>query len=137
MNSLAKTMIISLTSLIVAGMIAVGIIIYINNEQTTSGEERSIDELNQFSYTTPEVTTDLIDGRFVRIQFKLVTDGKKSLKEVEKREFQIQNILIKEMSTMTEEAFQTGLTDLEASLQTELNEIMTEGQITHVYTITK
>lgn len=137
MNRLAKTMITSLIILIIVGIIAVGVIFYIMNDKTSSGEERSIDELNEYSFTTPEVTTDLKDGRFVRIQFQLVTDGKKSLKEVEKREFQIQNILIKEMSVMTEDDFQTGLSDLETALQMELNEIMTDGKITDVYTINK
>src|SRR5699024_10421071 len=110
MNSLAKTMIISLTSLIIIAIIAVVFIFYINND-TASGEkdgELSIDDLNDYSYVTPEVTTDLLDGRFVRIQFQLITDGKKSLNEVEQREFQIQNLIIKELSVMTESDFNEG-----------------------------
>ena len=137
MNSLAKTLIISLTTLIVIAIIAVVAIFYINNDTASGEKEASIDDMNEYSYDTPEITTDLMDKRYVRIQFKLITDGKKSLQEVEKREFQIQNILIKELSVMNEEDFNTGLSDLEVTLKDELNEIMTDGEITDVYTITK
>lgn len=136
MNSLAKTMIISLTLLLGLGIVALVFVLNFNNE-TTKGEGRSIDEMNEYSYETPEVTTDLKDGKFVRIQFQVITDGKSGLKEVEKREFQLKNILIKELALMTEEDFKSGLSDLEATLQSKLNEVMTDGTITDVYTISK
>lgn len=136
MNRLLKTMMISLTVLIVVGI--TGFIIFINiTNEDAKGEPLSIDEINEYSYETPEVTTDLKDGKFVRIQFQIVTDGKKALKEVEKREFQIKNILIKELAVMSEEDFKAGLTDLEATMQSKLNEVMTDGSITDVYTISK
>src|SRR5699024_5033357 len=100
-------------------------------------DAQTIDEMNQYSYTTPEVTTDLEDGRFVRIEFQIITDGKKSLKEVEKREFQIKNLLIKELSLMSEDDFNSGLSDLESKMRDSLNDIMEDGQITDVYTISK
>ena len=137
MNSLAKTLITSLTILIVVALIAVVAIVYINSDTSSADDGLSIDEMNEFSYITPEVTTDLKDGRFVRVQFQLVADSKDGLTEVEKREFQIQNILIKELSVMTEEDFNAGLSDLESALKTKLNEIMEEGQIAEVYTVNK
>ena len=137
MNSLAKTLITSLTILIVVALIAVVAIVYINSDTSSAEDGLSIDEMNEFSYITPEVTTDLKDGRFVRVQFQLVADSKDGLTEVEKREFQIQNILIKELSVMTEEDFNAGLSDLESALKTKLNEIMEEGQIAEVYTVNK
>src|SRR5690625_1775615 len=136
MNKLMKTMITSLSILLVAGVVTLVSVLYFNKD-SSKGEVRSIDEINEFSYETPEVTTDLNDGTFVRIQFQVVTDGKSGLKEVEKREFQIKNILIKEHAVMDEEDFKTGLTDVESALQTKLNEVMTEGTITDVYTISK
>lgn len=136
MNRLAKTMITSLAVLLVAGVVALVVVLNFNKE-STSGEGRSIDEMNEFSFETPEVTTDLKDGKFVRIQFKLITDGKDGFKEVGKREFQIKNIIIKELAAMSEEDFKTGLSDLENNLQSKLNEVMTDGSITDVYTISK
>src|SRR5690625_1130705 len=136
MNSLVKTMIISITVLLIAGI--AGAVITLNFlGDGTKGEGRSIDEINSYSYQSPEVTTDLEDGKFVRIQFQIITDGRKSLKEVEKREFQIKNILIKELAIMNEEDFKSGISDLEGTLKNKLNEVMTDGAITDVYTISK
>ncbi|MEI3604604.1 flagellar basal body-associated protein FliL [Pseudogracilibacillus sp. SE30717A] len=136
MNSLVKTMIISFTVLMVA--VIAGLIVFINiGGESTKGESRSIDDINAYSYETPEVTTDLEDGKFVRIQFQIITDGKQGLKELEKREFQTKNILIKELSLMEEESFKSNLTELESTIQTKLNEVMTDGTITDVYTVSK
>lgn len=132
---LLKTLMISILSLLVVVVIAfVAVIYFMNNEKS---DELSINEMNKYSYETPEMTTDLKNGTFVRIQFLLITDGKKSAKEVSQREFQIQNLLIKELAVMSEKDFQEGLTDLEQTLREDLNEVMTDGSITDVYTINK
>ena len=136
MSKVLKITAISVASLLAIAMITVVVVLYFNNNNIES-KELSIDEMNEFSYETPEVTTDLKDGVFVRIQFQLIMDSKASLKEIEKREFQIKNILIKELAVMTEEDFNAGLADLEKVLQQKLNEIMTEGTIKDVYTISK
>lgn len=136
MSKVLKITAISVASLLAIAMITVVVVLYFNNNNIES-KELSIDEMNEFSYETPEVTTDLKDGVFVRIQFQLIMDSKASLKEIEKREFQIKNILIKELAVMTEEDFNVGLADLEKVLQQKLNEIMTEGTIKDVYTISK
>lgn len=100
-------------------------------------EAQTIDDIVEYSYETPDITTDLKDGSFVRIQFQITTDGKKAKEEISKRDFQIKNALIKEMATMDEEDFKEGLDDLEDALKDRLNEVMTEGKITDVYTISK
>ena len=129
-------MVTSLVVILVAGIIALVLILYFTTNKST-GEALTIDEIAKYSYETPEITTDLEDGSFVRIQFQIITDGKKAYEEVSKREFQIKNILIKELAIMDEESFKSGLTELESTLQTKLNELMTEGNITDVYTISK
>src|SRR5699024_10997981 len=100
-------------------------------------KELSIEEVVEYSYQTPEVTTDLQDGAFVRIQFQILTDGEDTHNEVSHREFQIVNILIKELALMNEENFSFGLDGLEQILKEKLNEIITVGEITDVYTINK
>src|SRR5699024_11502644 len=95
------------------------------------------DEINQYDYKTNEENTELEDGSFIRIEFEIIKDGKKSLKEVEKREFQIKNLLIKELSLMSEPDFNAGLSDLESDMKDNLNELMEDGEITDVYTVSK
>nr|WP_253286722.1 flagellar basal body-associated protein FliL [Virgibacillus sp. MSJ-26] len=135
-SKLIKTMLISLISIVVISGITVVIVLNLpgKNDKT---EAQTIDDIVEYSYETPDITTDLKDGSFVRIQFQITTDGKKAKEEISKRDFQIKNALIKEMAKMDEEDFKEGLDDLEDALKDRLNEVMTEGKITDVYTISK
>ena len=134
MSSKVKTFLISLISVVILSTIVVIVVL-----NYTSGEPKAetIDDIVEHSFETEEVTTDLEDGSFVRIQFNIITDGKKAQEEISKRGFQINNVLIKELATMNEEDFKTGLDELEDSVKDRLNELMTNGQITEVYTINK
>lgn len=134
LSKFVKTMVTSLVVLVSVGIIAVVVIFYVNNDK---GVAQSIDEVVEYSYETPEITTDLQDGTFVRIQFQVLTDGKKAKNEVAKREFQLKNILIKELAKMNIDDFKAGLGDLEENIESKLNEVMIEGNITDVYTINK
>lgn len=129
-------MVTSLLVLLLIGVVALVIVLNFTSDKS-EGEAPTIDEIAKYSYETPEVTTDLDDGNFVRIQFQILTDGKEAKEEVTKREFQIKNILIKELAVMEEEDFKSGLHTLEDTLQSKLNEVMTEGEITDVYTTSK
>lgn len=135
MSKLVKTMITSLVVLLVAAIAALVVVLNVQGKDT--GQAQTIDDIVEYSYETPEITTDLSDGSFVKIQFQIVTDGKDAKEEVAKREFQLKNILIKELATKTEEDFKSGLSELEQSVKKELNKLMDEGQITEVYTINK
>ncbi|WP_306418990.1 flagellar basal body-associated protein FliL [Paucisalibacillus globulus] len=126
----------SLLIIVLIGAVAAVIILNVLDKKNDNGEP-SIDEIIEYSYQTPEITTDLSDGSFVRIQFQIVTDSKDAKQEIAKREFQVKNILIKELATMDEEAFKSGLSNVEDILKVELNKVMTEGSIIDVYTISK
>ncbi|GAB3794707.1 flagellar basal body-associated protein FliL [Virgibacillus kimchii] len=134
MSKLAKTFLTSFFIILLGGTAALVILLY-GEEEATTGQ--NIDDIVENSYETPEVTTDLSDGSYVRIQFQLITDGKKAKEEISKRDFQLKNILIKELAVMDEENFKTGLSDLEEVIKLELNELMTDGKITDVYTTNK
>jgi len=91
-----KVIMISIMIILVLGVVT-GALFIILTKETQADEEQTIQEMNQYSYDTPEITTDLQDGHFVRIEFLIIADGKKALKELEHREFQIKNTLIKEI----------------------------------------
>src|SRR5690625_208811 len=130
-----KFMMILLLILLVGAGIA-GSFLYMNGDLKI-GSENSIDNVDKRSYETPEITTDLQDGSFVKIQFNVVTDSKKAQEEITKREFQIKNLLIKELAAMDKKDYKEGIGDLEKKLQEKMNEVMTEGEVTDVYTIDK
>lgn len=129
-------MITSLVILLVGAVVALVVVLNVNGK-SEEGDSQTIDDIVEYSYESPEITTDLEDGTFVRIQFQIVTDGKKAKEEIAKRDFQLKNILIKELATKSEEDFKAGLSELEQTVKTKLNELMTEGKITEVYTINK
>nr|WP_155670294.1 flagellar basal body-associated protein FliL [Ornithinibacillus caprae] len=129
-------MLTSLLIILLIGGITTAIVLYMVNDKNND-EEQTIDDIIEYSYTTPEITTDLNDGSFVRIQFQIVTDNKKAKEEIEKRDFQVKNILIKELAKLNEEDFKTGLPELESIVMNKLNEVMTEGTIADVYTVQK
>ncbi|WP_087972900.1 flagellar basal body-associated protein FliL [Oceanobacillus rekensis] len=136
MSRLVKTMITSLVILLLGAVAALVVVLNVTG-QSEEGNTQTIDDIVEYSYESPEITTDLEDGTFVRIQFQIVTDGKKAKEEIAKRDFQLKNILIKELATKSEEDFKSGLAELEQTVMTKLNELMTEGKITEVYTINK
>ncbi len=136
MSRVMKTMVSFLVIVLLGGGIAFAVI-FMMDEGEGESQEPTVDDIVRFSYETPEITTDLEDGSFVRIQFQVVTNGRKALEEIEKRDFQLKNILIKELATMDEEFFTTELDVLEEQLVDQLNELMTTGNITEVYTIHK
>ncbi|MBT2598701.1 MULTISPECIES: flagellar basal body-associated protein FliL [Oceanobacillus] len=136
MSKLMKTMITSLVILLAGAITALVIVINISTPEKVSGEQ-SIDDMVEYSFESPEVTTDLEDGAFVRVQFQIIADSSDAKKELEKRDFQLKNILIKELAKKNKEDFQAGLGDIEEALKNELNNLMTEGNVTEVYTISK
>lgn len=135
MRKLVKVMLTSLAILLACGI--AGFIVVLNMKDEPREGDASIDDVVAYSYETPEMTTDLEDGSFVRIQFQMLTDGKAAQKEIGKRDFQIKNIIIKELAEMDEADFKSGLTDLEKMIRDKTNEVMTAGKVTDVYTISK
>ncbi|MYL19199.1 flagellar basal body-associated protein FliL [Halobacillus litoralis] len=131
-----KVMIITLSTLTILGAAALVFVLNVNGGQETAGE-RSIDDIREASFVTEEMTTDLKDGSYVRISFQVVTDSKDTKKEMEKRDFQIKNTLIKELSVMESENFQSGISDLEKKMKVKMNELLEEGRVTEVYTVNK
>lgn len=131
-----KGMIITLSTLTILGVVALVFVLNVNGGEEGSGE-RSIDDIREASFVTEEITTDLKDGSYVRISFQVVTDSTATKKELEKRDFQISNTLIKELSVMKSESFQSGISDLEEKMKLKMNELLTEGKVTDVYTVNK
>jgi flagellar FliL protein len=101
-----------------------------------STETESIDEIIKYSVDIEEITTNLQSGGYLRVQYKVQTDSKKARTELEKRQFQVRNILIHEISSKKSSDFSggEGLEKLENDIQTKINEVMQEGLVVKVYT---
>jgi flagellar FliL protein len=134
MSRLIKTFITALIVILLGGTAVLAVLLYGEGEASTGN---TLDDMVELSYETPEITTDLSDGSYVRVQFQVVTDGEPAKEEISKRDFQLKNILIKELAAMDEENFRSGLSDLEEVVKSKINELMTDGNVTDVYTISK
>jgi flagellar FliL protein len=129
-------MLIIITTIALIGAVALVLIMKFTDSNKEEVKEPSIDEIIEYSVDVPEITTNLISGDFVRIQFKIQTENKKAKEELEKRDFQVKNIIIQELSEMNSNQFQgkEGITNLEALIKDHLTGLMQEGKVVKVYT---
>ncbi|MDP4107901.1 MAG: flagellar basal body-associated FliL family protein, partial [Bacillota bacterium] len=70
-----------------------------------------------------------------KMSFKIQTDSKDAKNELTKRDFQIKNIMIEELSDTKEEDLQgkAGKVKLEETLKERINKIMQDGKVVQVY----
>lgn len=130
-----------LTIIILSMVLAMTIVVgglafaYMNFSASSNGSEPSIDQVLESSVDIPEITSNLLNDDFIRISFKIQTDGKKARKELEKREFQVRNIIIQELSELSADDLKgkEGKLNLEETLKNKTNELMQNGQIVKVY----
>ncbi|MBM7701873.1 flagellar basal body-associated protein FliL [Metabacillus iocasae] len=136
-NKLVNMMFIILLVLTLVGAVAVVVIMKSKDEPVQT--EPSIDEVLESSVDINDVTTNLVSNHFVRISFKIQTNNKKAAEELQKREFQAKDIIIKELSDMKAEDFEgkEGLKKLETNLKAQLNQLMQEGKVIKIYTTSK
>jgi flagellar protein FliL len=132
-NKLVMTMFILLVIIALVGTVAIIMLLNTNN-QSKAGEP-TIDEVLEASVDIKEITTNLASNDFIRLSLKIQTDSKDAKVELEKREFQVNNIIILELSGLKVEEIQgkEGQLKLEETLKTKINEIMQEGKVQKVY----
>lgn len=133
-NKALTIMLLSLVSITLVGVIAL-VTILNSNSGKASGREQSIDDIVKSSVDVPEITTNLADSDYIKIAFTIQTDSKHGKEELEKRNFQVNNIILTELSELTAAQFEgkTGKENLQEKLKTRINSIMHDGTIENVY----
>ncbi|WP_175989001.1 flagellar basal body-associated protein FliL [Bacillus sp. Marseille-Q1617] len=132
-NKFLTIMMILLVTITLAGVIALVVIIKFSDEE--EAKEPSIEEVIEASVDIPEITTNLSSNDYIRISFKIQTDSKKAKEELEKRDFQVNNIIIEELSEMKAEDLQgkKGKELIEGKVKEKVDALMQEGMIKKVY----
>lgn len=132
-NKLLTVMLIILAALLLLGVIFYVLLTKMNNEPEP--KEASIEEIVLASVDVPEITTNLKDGHYARMQLKIQTDSEKAAEELTQRIFQVNNIVIQELSEMTEEDLQgkQGKILFEKAIKAQVNELMQAGEVQKVY----
>ena len=133
-NKLLTIILIFLAAIALLGVIAV--FVWMNYTSDSSNEEPSIDEVLKLSVEIPEITTNLSDNTLMRVTYMMETDNKKAKEELEKRIFQVNDIVINELSEMKAEQLndKKGKLEFENKLKEQVNELMQEGKVTQIYT---
>ncbi|WP_062197862.1 flagellar basal body-associated protein FliL [Massilibacterium senegalense] len=136
-NKLVNIMIILMLSIVLVAV--VGFVVFKFMTAPKEKTEPKAKELVELTVDTEEITTNLADDSYVKIKFKLQTDNKDAKKELEQRSFQVNDIIINKLSTMTSEEVrsQEGMLKAEEEIQNKVNELMQEGKVTNIYTTMK
>jgi flagellar protein FliL len=132
-NKALTIVLIIVVTLTLVGII--GLILAIQLKGETVDTEPTIDEIREASVDVPEIMTNLSGRQFIKISLKIQTSDKKAAEELTKRDFQVQNIVIQQLSEMTSEDFEgkEGKQAFEESIKSQLNPLMQEGEIEKVY----
>lgn len=133
-----KVMTVSLIILVCITLIGVvGLILVMQLNKGDEEKEPTIDDIIESSVDVEEITTNLGNRQFVRISLKIQTDNKLAGEELAKRDFQVKNIVIQELSEMTEEDLEgkAGKQAFEDALKAHLNPLMQNGEVQKVYIV--
>ncbi|TDL89631.1 flagellar basal body-associated protein FliL [Vibrio vulnificus] len=133
-KNLLTIMLIILVAITLVGVIAVVVVTKLS-DPTSAEDKPSIDEIVQSSVEVPEITTNLAGNDYIKISFMVQTENKNAKEELEKRNFQVKNIIITELSEMKAEELtgKKGKEKLQEALKTRMNELMEEGKVEKVY----
>ena len=124
---------------IVAVIALIGVIAYVLltqlNGEAKEAKELTIEEVILASVDIPEIRTNLADGHYAILQLKIQTDSEDAAQELTQRIFQVNNLVIQELSEMTEEDLKgkQGKVLFEKAIKAKMNELMQEGEIQQVY----
>jgi len=133
-----KVMTVSLIILVCITLIGVvGLILVMQLNKGDEEKEPTIDDIIESSVDVEEITTNLGDRQFVRLTLKIQTDNKLAGEELAKRDFQVKNIVIQELSEMTAKDLEgkAGKQAFEDALKAHLNPLMQNGEVQKVYIV--
>ncbi|MBT2649608.1 flagellar basal body-associated protein FliL [Bacillus sp. ISL-34] len=133
-KNLLTIMLIILVAITLVGVMAVVAVTKLS-DPSSAEDKPSIDEIVKSSVEIPEITTNLAGNDYIKISFMVQTENKKAKEELEKRNFQVINIIITELSEMKAEELtgKKGKEKLQEALKTRMNELMEEGKVEKVY----
>jgi len=137
-NKMLTIILIILVTLTLLGVIA-AVLFWQFSKDDAAPEDKvpTIDEIIESSVEIPEITTNLASKQFIRLSLTIQTDSAEAAIELKKREFQVKNIVIQELSEITPQDLEgkIGKQNFEESLKSLINPLMQEGEIKQVYIV--
>lgn len=135
--NIAVIILIAIALLGIAGVVVYKM--YINPPHANvkeSAEEISIDEVLKLTVETEEITTNLKDGGFAKVKFRIQAEDEDTKEELVKRLFQVDHIIIKTLAGMASEEIKgaQGIAKMEGQIKDGINEYLQLGEATEVLT---
>ncbi|ASI35734.1 MULTISPECIES: flagellar basal body-associated FliL family protein [Exiguobacterium] len=111
----------------------------VGDETEAKVEQPTGAELEERSFQTDDLTTNIADERFLNVQFTIVTDDVKTKEELELRKFQINNIILGDLASMKKQDLDSkqDMAKLEEKLRGQFKKLLQEGDVQRVYTTKK
>ncbi|SDG98106.1 flagellar FliL protein [Alteribacillus persepolensis] len=133
-NKMMNTMFVIILTMTLVGVVVWMLLHHFSTSE--AGAEPTIDEIIENSWQTEEITTNLADNHYLRAQFQIHADSKKAREELEKRDFQVNNIIIHQLANMSSSDIDSeeGIQELETTVRSQINETMQTGDVIRVYT---
>ncbi|MGG4506133.1 flagellar basal body-associated protein FliL [Heyndrickxia sporothermodurans] len=132
-NKMIATSITIILGIVLVGAIAIIIINKMDTKKETT--EPSIEEVVENSLDVPEITTNLKDNHFIKIALKIETNNKKAKEELEKRDFQVKDSVIEELSEVSSNDLKgrKGKEILTNTLKTKIDHYLQNGNVVKIY----
>lgn len=131
-NKLIRTMLIIL---VVIALTGAGTVYFLLKSHNSAAKGPTIDQILKNSVDVTDVTTNLASANYAKMSFKIETDSTGAAAELTKRDFQVRNIIIEELSNLKESDLQgqAGKIKLQNTLKARINQIMQDGNVVQVY----
>ncbi len=137
-NKLLTTILIVLVTFLLVAVIVFALVLQLDSKgDDPKPKEPTIDEIVEATIEIPEITTNLAENQFIKLDLKIQTDSTKAAEELEKREFQVRDLVIQELSEMTKEELEgkAGKKAFKTTIQSSVNALMQEGEVEDVYIV--
>lgn len=98
-------------------------------------KEPTIDEILETSVNVNDITTNLLDDRYIKLSLTVETNDAEAKQELEKRDFQVRSMILSELADMKSGDLQgkEGKRKLEEMMKVKMNELLQNGEIKKVY----
>ncbi|MDM5207295.1 flagellar basal body-associated protein FliL [Cytobacillus kochii] len=127
-----KWLIVGILSLL---LVISGSLFYFTDVFAKDANESSIDDILERTVSIDQITTNLASDDYIRISFTIQVESKKAKEELEKRDFQVKNLMIQELSEMQADDLRgkDGQLLLQKNLTEKINDLMESGKIEKIY----
>lgn len=130
-----KKPLVIMIALLLAILIGGGVTYFLMNN-SEKDDSVDIESILERSIETEQITTSLKDGAFAQVSFKIQTDSVETKEELEKRMYQVKNIIINHFAsnTTTDIKKEQSIATLENTLTSKINDVLENGEVEKIYT---